>query len=327
MVEMSPIPDEILDRLKERPRRPAYSSLARHIQEGKFVFTGELEPVKTVGVEELIHSATAMKEYIIAANVTDGPQGMAYFSGLAASFRIQEATGVEVVYQMTVRDRNRVALTADVLGAAQLGIKNILTLSGDHTALGDNYGARPVYDLDSAQFVWLLSRIIDEGVDAHGNRITGKVEMNVGMAANPMSTPMEAEILKIERKVLLGADFVQTQTMYDVELTKEFLKATEYLRVPILIGIFPVKNYGIAAYFNKYIPGVSVPEPLFSELKRCSKIADKKERNAAYDRVNLEFFEPFIKEIRKTTKAAGIHCMAVHYERLMGPLRKAVDSA
>ncbi|MHA1734209.1 MAG: methylenetetrahydrofolate reductase [Promethearchaeota archaeon] len=322
MVAMSPIPDEILEKIDKRKKRPAYSNLMKEIEAGRFVFTGELEPVKMVGVQELIDSANAMKEHIVAANVTDGPQGMAYISGLAASYRVQEATGVECVYQMTVRDKNRVALTADVLGAAQLGLKNILTLSGDHTALGDNFGAKPVYDLDSAQFVWLLSKMIDEGVDAHGNKITGKVEMNVGMAANPMSTPMEAEVLKIERKVLVGADFVQTQTMYDLDLTKEFLKATEYLKIPILVGIFPVKNYGIASYFNKYIPGVSVPEPLFSDLKKCSKIKDKKERNEAYDKVNLDFFEPFAKEIKKTTKAAGIHCMAVHYERLMAPLKK-----
>ncbi len=322
---MSEIPQDILDKIEKRPQRPAFSNLMKEIKAGKFVFTGELEPVKTISVEELIHSANAMKEHIVAANVTDGPQGMAYISGLVAASRVQQETGVECVYQMTVRDKNRVALTSDVLGAAQMGLKNILTLSGDHTALGDNFGAKPVYDLDSTQFVWLLAKMIDEGVDTHGNKITGKVEMNIGMAANPMSTPMEAEILKLERKVLVGADFVQTQTMYDLELTKEFLKNAEYLKIPILVGIFPVKNYGIASYFNKYIPGVSVPEPLFSELKKCSKIENKKERNAAYDKVNLDFFEPFAREIKKTTKAAGIHCMAVHYERLMAPLKKVLE--
>lgn len=319
-----PVPDEILDQLANRPRRPAYSALMKEIEAGRFAFTGEIEPEKQVEIDDLVASANAMKEHVVAANVTDGPQGMAYMCGVVAASQIQQRTGLEVVYQCTVRDRNRVALTADVLGAAHVGIKNILTLSGDHTALGDNFGAKPVYDLDSAQFVWLLSRLIDEGVDAHGNKIHGNIEMNVGIAANPMSH-LEAEILKVERKVLVGADFVQTQTMYDIDLTKDFLKASEYLKVPVLVGIFPVKNYGIASYFNKYIPGVEVPEPLFSELKRVSKEFkdDKAKRNAAYDKVNLDFFVPFIKEIKSTTHAAGIHCMAVKYERLMKPLREA----
>ena len=226
---------------------------------------------------------------------------------------------------MTVRDRNRVALFADVLGAATHGIKNLLTLTGDHTALGDHKKGRAVYDLDSTQFLELLNKMIDDGTDLEGNELKGgKVEMNVGCVANPNSKPREPEILKVGRKAEVGVDFIQTQTAFDIDEAKEFLKDLEQFNVPVLLGIFPLKAYGIAWYFDKFIPGVSVPKDLLDALKKAKKDnkGDKAAKKKAIDKINLDFFEPFIKEIKKTTKAAGIHCMAVEYERLFEPLLK-----
>ncbi|RLI27661.1 methylenetetrahydrofolate reductase, partial [Candidatus Bathyarchaeota archaeon] len=151
--------------VKMADKRPAYSQLVKDIRAGKFVLTGELEPEKVTGIEEILVSARAMKPYVVAANVTDNPLAYAYMNSLVPSWKVQEEVGLETVYQMTVRDRNRLALTSDVLAAAYLGIKNILAISGDHTVLGDNKGAASVYDVDSAQFVYLLHRMIDEGVD------------------------------------------------------------------------------------------------------------------------------------------------------------------
>lgn len=304
--------------------RPAFSNLMKEIKTGKFVFTGELEPTKMVDISEIIHSAEAMKEYVVAANVTDGPQGMAYVNSLIPSYLVQEKVGLETVYQMTVRDRNRIALFGDILAAACVGIKNVLALTGDHSALGDNPGAKPVFDLDSTQFVYQLSKMIDENTDVYGNEIeTGKVEMNVGIAANPNASPREAEILKVGRKVAVGADYIQTQTAFDIDDAKDFIKELSRYNCPILLGLFPLKNYGIASYFDKYIPGVSVPKDLLKNLKHVKKnIKDKKERRVKIDEINLEFFVPFIREIKKSTAAAGIHCMAVHYERLFEPLLK-----
>ncbi len=304
--------------------RPAFSNLMKEIKTGKFLFTGELEPTKMVDISEIIHSAEAMKEYVVAANVTDGPQGMAYINSLIPSYLVQEKVGLETVYQMTVRDRNRIALFGDILAAACVGIKNVLALTGDHSALGDNPGAKPVFDLDSTQFVYLLSKMIDENTDVYGNEIeTGKVEMNVAIAANPNASPREAEILKVGRKVAVGADYIQTQTAFDIDDAKDFIKELSRYNCPILLGLFPLKNYGIASYFDKYIPGVSVPKDLLKSLKSAKKsIKDKKERNKKVDEINLEFFVPFIREIKKSTPAAGIHCMAVHYERLFEPLLK-----
>ncbi|MHA1681331.1 MAG: methylenetetrahydrofolate reductase [Promethearchaeota archaeon] len=310
-----------------RGRRPAYSNLMKQLEGGTFTYTGELEPKKITSIEKITKSAAKMKPYVIAANVTDGPQGDAYISSIVPSYLVQHETGLETINQMCTRDRNRNALFGDVMAAAMLGIKNILVLTGDHSALGDNAGAKPVYDLDSAQFCYMLSKLIDDGVDLGGNGIKGKLEMNFGAVVNPNSDPMEPEILKLERKVNCGVDFIQTQTVFDIDRTKEFLKECEYLKVPILVGLFPMKNYGIADYFDKYIPGVSVPKEVLANLKKTKKkyIPDKKERNAAVDAVNLEFFTPFIKEIKKTTKAAGIHCMAVEYERLFKPLLDRVE--
>ena len=292
----------------------------KEIQKGKFVLTGELEPEKVTGLEEVLESARAMKPYVVAANVTDNPLAMAFMNSLVPSYVVQRDVGLETVYQMVIRDKNRLALTSDVLAATYLGIKNILAISGDHTALGDNKGGLAVYDLDSAQFVYLLHKMIDEGTDLDGNEIHGKVEMNVGIAANPNANPLEPEILKIGRKTKIGSDFIQTQTMFDIDLTKEFLKETERFNCPTLVGIFPLKSFGIADFFDKYIPGVHVPKDLLAAMEKCKEEPDKARRKDLYDEVNIEFFGPFVKEIRKTTKAVGVHMMAVLYERIFEPL-------
>ncbi len=306
-------------------KRPAYSNLMKAVQEGHFVFTGELEPKKILNLDEIIHSAKEMKNTgrIVAANVTDGPQGDAYMSSMVPSYMVQEKANIEAVWQVTIRDRNRVALFGDVIAGAVLGLKNILTLTGDHTALGDHKKGRPVYDIDSTQFAEMLSMMIDDGTDYEGNEIQGgKIEMNFGCVANPNSDPREPEILKVGRKVEQGVDFIQTQTAFDIDQAKEFLKDLEQFNIPVLLGLFPLKSHGIAWYFDNYIPGVSVPKNLLKSLKTAEKEnkGNKPGKYAAIDKINIEFFKPFIEEIKKSTKAAGIHCMAVEYERLFAPL-------
>ena len=306
-------------------QRPAYSKLVKELRSGKFVLTGELEPEKVTSLEEIMTSARAMKPYVTAANVTDNPLAFAYMNSLIPSYMVEKEVGLETVYQMTIRDRNRLALVSDVLAASYLGIKNVLSISGDHTVLGDNKGAKSVYDLDSAQFVYLLHKMIDEGVDLAGNKIHGKVGLNVGIAANPNADPLEPEILKIGRKTKLGADFIQTQTVFDIDTTKAFLKEVEKFNCPVLVGIFPLKSYGIADFFDKNIPGVHVPPELLEKMKKAKDETDKEKKYRLYDDVNIEFFAPFIKEIRKTTKASGIHVMAVLYERILEPLLKEMN--
>jgi 5,10-methylenetetrahydrofolate reductase len=304
-------------------QRPAYSQLVKDIRKGKFVLTGELEPEKVTSLDEVLHSAKAMKPYVVAANVTDNPLAYAYMNSLIPSWKVQEEVGLETVYQMTVRDRNRLALTSDILAASHLGIKNVLAISGDHTVLGDNRQANSVYDIDSAQFVYLLHKMIDEGEDLAGNEIHGDININVGIAANPNANPLMPEVLKVGRKTKIGSDFIQTQTMFDIDRTKEFLRETEKFKTPVLVGIFPLKGFTIADFFDKYIPGVSVPKELMENMYKAKQEPDSDIRKQKYDEVNIEFFKPFIKEIRKTTHAAGIHVMAVLYERIFDPLLEA----
>lgn len=297
----------------------------REIKSGKFVFTGELEPEKTTNLDELIEGAKVMKEAVVAANVTDNPQSMAYMSSLVASYSVQKRSGLEMVYQLRCSDRNRIALISDILGAGHLGIKNILALTGDHTAVGDTPEAKPVFDLDSGQLCLLIRKMVDEGTDLNGKEIHDPPKIHVGVAGNPNCKPLEAEIFKIGRKVEGGAEFIQTQVIYDIELAKTFIKEMERYKCPVLIGIFPMKSYGVAAYFDKYIPGVNVPKDLLTNLKDVKKSdLEKSTKKKKYEDVNTKFFVPFIQELMKTTKAVGVHVMAVNWEPYVVKLIKHV---
>jgi len=298
-----------------------YSELMREINAGRFVFTGELEPEKTTDLTEIIEAAKTLRGYVVACNVTDGPGAYAYMSSLAASYILQKETGIEMIYQLVCRDRNAIALFSDLLGAGAFGIKNVLALTGDHPAVGDMPDALPVFDFDSAQLTYMIRKMVDQGVDLYDNPIHKPPKFHVGVAANPNADPLEPEILKIERKVEAGAEFIQTQTVFDIEVAKRFLQEVNRLNIPVLIGIFPMKSYAIAEFFDKNIPGVPVPADFLKKLKKVKQL-DKKDRKPKYDEINLEFFIPLIKEL-KNTSATGCHLMAVGYERLVPRLIEA----
>ena len=290
--------------------KPAYSELMRSLLEGRFTFTGELEPVKTTSLQEVVEGARILKGHVVAVNVTDNPTAFAYMNPLVPSYVIQRHVGLEAVYQMTVRDRNRLALVSDLLAGAALGLKNILTLAGDHIVVGDNPQAKPVYDLDSTAFLVLVRKMADEGVDLNGNKIENPPKFCVGIAANPNANPLEPEILKVERKDRLGADFVQTQAVYDVEVAKRFMNEASHVRAPILIGIAPFKSLGMMEWMVKFVPGILVPEEIQTRLRKAKERGGKEE---VY-KENLDIFGELVREIRKTTKAQGIHIMTIGFE-------------
>ncbi|NHI93893.1 MAG: 5,10-methylenetetrahydrofolate reductase [Candidatus Lokiarchaeota archaeon] len=301
---------------------PEYiSKLHEYMKTGKFVFTGELEPEKTVDINHTIKGAQEMIGSVIACNVTDGPQAMAYHSSLTASYLVLKA-GMEPVYQLTCRDRNRIGLIADLLGAYALGIRNVLTLTGDHAGVGDTPNAKPVFDIDSGQLCYLAKKL-QAGEDLNGHKVETPPKFWLGMAGNPNCETLEAEIMKIQRKSHLG-DFVQTQVIYQMDKTKDFLNGLENTknadgdRLPVCIGVFPMKSYGIAKYFNDFIPGVSVPQELLDAFKAVKKSdASKGDKEKAYAKLNVDFFVPFIKELKQTTKCAGVHIMAVDYPEVV----------
>ncbi|MEM2630804.1 MAG: methylenetetrahydrofolate reductase, partial [Candidatus Bathyarchaeia archaeon] len=224
--------------------KPAYSNLMKALNEGKFVVTGELEPLKTTDLSSIINAAKTIKEYVIAVNVTDNPTAFAYTSPLVACYLVQKETGLECVYQMTVRDRNRLAIISDLLAASILGIKNVLALSGDFVNVGDNPQTKPVYDIDSTQLIYLLRKMVDEGVDLAGNKIVNPPKFNIGGAANPNAIPLEVEVYKLLRKQNAGVDFLQTQSVYDIERLKRFFELCDSIgiKVPILVGVTPIKG-------------------------------------------------------------------------------------
>ncbi len=298
-------------------KREAYSELTKQIMEGKFVFTGELEPVKTTTLHEVIEGAKLLKGHVVAINITDNPTAFGYMNALVPSYMIQKEAGVEAVYQMTTRDKNRLALISDVLAAGALGIKNILVLTGDHTVVGDTPQSKPVFDLDSATFTYMLRKIIDEGVDLNGNKIENPPKFSIGIAAAPNADPLEPEILKIERKVKLGVDFIQTQCVYSVVQAKRFLDAASYLKTPVLIGVAPFKSLAMMEWMIKFVPGIKVPPEVEQRLRKA-----KEKSKEAFQEENVEIFGEMIREIRKTTDAAGIHMMAVGFEWIVPRILK-----
>ena len=303
-----------------------YSKLGEAIAKGEFVLTGELEPEKTTDLSHTIHEAKEMAPYVIAANVTDSPLGIVTINSMAATHLIQKAAGLECVWQMTVRDVNKLGIAGMIMGAHALGIRNILSLTGDHTALGDMPESKPVFDLDSATLIKLVREMVDKG-SINGNEIEAPPTLHVGAAANPNAEPMGAEILKIGRKAEAGCEFIQTQVVYDLDRTIEFLSEIKKYKVPVLLGIFPMKSYGMAKGFDTFVPGVSVPKDILAKWKSVKKeVTDKKQQKELYDQYNYEFFKPFITELRKKDLLAGIHCMAVHYPRIFPKLKDIIEN-
>ncbi len=302
-----------------------YSKLGEAIAKGEFILTGELEPEKTTDLSHTIHEAKEMAPYVIAANVTDSPLGIVTINSMAATHLIQKAAGLECVWQMTVRDVNKLGIAGMIMGAHALGIRNVLSLTGDHTALGDMPESKPVFDLDSATLVKLVREMVDKGT-INGNEIEAPPTLHVGVAANPNAEPMGAEILKIGRKAEAGCEFIQTQVVYDLDGTIEFLTEIKKYKVPILLGIFPMKSYGMAKGFDTFVPGVSVPKEILAKWKSVKKeVTDKKQQKELYDQYNYDFFKPFITELRKKNLLAGVHCMAVHYPRIFPKLDSIIN--
>jgi len=301
-----------------------FSKLGAALKKGDFILTGELEPEKTCDLSHLVEEAKEMAPYVIAANVTDSPLAILTINSLATSYIVQRDSGLECIWQMTTRDVNKLGIAGLIMGAQALGIKNILSLTGDHTNMGDMPESKPVFDLDSATLVKLVREMVDKG-SINGKPIECPPKLHVGAAANANSDPMEAEVLKIGRKAAVGVEFIQTQVVYDLDRTIQFLEAIKKYKVPVLLGIFPMKSYAIAKGFDEFVPGVSVPPEILEKWKGIkSNIPDKKQQQDAYDQANFDFFKPFITELKRKKLLAGIHCMAVHYPRIFPKLTSII---
>lgn len=289
----------------------SFSNLMRSLESGKFTISGEIDPPKGSNREVILHQAKLLKPHVVAANVTDNPLGIVIMNTLAPCVIMQNEVGLEAIYQVTCRDRNRIAIQSDVLGAAALGIKNILALTGDHPRMGDHPQAKPVFDLDSVQLTAMLRKMIVEKTDLAGNKLNGAPEMHIGVALSPGITPIEPEIIKFEKKISAGAEFAQTQVVYDTKVLEKMKDAVSHLDIPVLVGVAPLKSLGMAKFMAKNVPGVTVPEEMLVKLEKSKDIKE----------TTIEITAQLIREI-KEMKFAGAHIMPVGMDEYVGEIIK-----
>lgn len=276
-------------------------SLCGKIESGKFIVTSEIGPPKGIDIEEVLKDAELLKGRVDAINVTDLQSSVMRVGSLAIC-RLLIERGIEPVFQLTCRDRNRLALQSDLLSASVLGIKNVLALTGDHPALGDHPQAKPVFDIDSVQLLGVIKGL-QEGKDMAGNALKGSPEFCAGAVVNPGADLLEPEIIKMEKKISAGAKFFQTQAIYDIDLFKKFLDASSHLDAVIIAGIVLLKSAGMARYMNKNVSGVFVPERLIEEM---DKAQDK-------SKTSIEIAARLIKELKPICR--GIHIMPIGWDK------------
>ena len=244
-------------------------NFAEKLRSGKFLVTSEVGPLKGTEVDETLKEAELLRGKVDAFNVTDQQSSVMRLGSLAVCHLLAERK-LEPIFQITCRDRNRIALQSDLLSAYVLGIRNVLILTGDHPVLGDHPEAKPVFDLDSVSLLKVASTLM-EGKDMKGNELVGKPEFCLGAVVNPGADIMELQLIKMEKKIEAGAKFFQTQAVYDLDSFEKFMKEAEKFGVPILGGIVLLKSAGMARYMNEKVAGVSVPERYIKMMAKAKK--------------------------------------------------------
>ena len=294
------------------------SKLQEALESGEFVFTGEVAPPKGTSVEPVLEEAEEyLKDTVVAVNVTDLQTAVMRAGSLAVCTKLHEM-GIEPIYQMVCRDRNRLALQSDLLNAAIFGLENVLSLTGDHVAMGDHPEAKPVYDLDSVSLLKAITTLEgghDLGRDRKGNanELDGAPEFFKGCCVTPGADEMEPQIMKLEKKVAAGAQFVQTQAVYNPAVFEDFMNRIDHLDVPVLLGQVMLKSAGMARYMNSGVPGVNVPEEL---MKRLSD-ADKKDR----PKVSVEITGELIAQMKDMCQ--GAHLMTLGWDKYVPDIIEA----
>jgi 5,10-methylenetetrahydrofolate reductase len=280
------------------------SKFKEALESGKFAVTAEAGPLKGTSITELEEIAHALKGKVDALNVTDQQSSVMRLGSLAVCHLLID-WGIEPVFQMTCRDRNRIALQSDLLSAEVLGIKNCLALTGDLPSLGDHVQAKPVYDLDSVQLLSVIKRL-NEGFDMVGNELKGKTSLYAGAVVNPgadTEAAFEMQIIKMEKKIEAGARFFQTQAIFEPAVFSKFMKRVEQFKVPVLAGIIPLKSAGMARFMNKNVSGVFVPDDLIN------KMVEAKDKTQA----GIEIAANLIKAMKGMCQ--GVHIMAIGWEK------------
>ena len=271
---------------------------------GEFVVTAEVGPPKGINIDGIVAEAKEYLSGITAVNVTDCQSSVMRIGSLATCKALKDA-GLTPIYQLTCRDRNRIALQSDLLSAAMFGIENVLALTGDHTKLGDHPQAKPVFDLDSVSLLHTMS-LLEQGVDLGGNQLVGEPpKFTKGAVVSPCSDSVDVQLAKMERKVMAGAEYFQTQAVYEPEKFIEFMETAKQFGKPVQLGIVPLKNAGMAKFMNRNVAGIHVPDEMIAELA-----GDKEKAKSGETGVKIAA------EIIKACKpyCQGVHIMALGWE-------------
>ena len=279
---------------------------------GQFVVTAEVGPPKGIDASHVVEEAKEYLSGITAVNVTDNQSSVMRMGSLPACVVLKNA-GLTPILQLTCRDRNRIALQSELLGAAALGIDNILCLTGDHTKMGDHAGAKPVFDLDSVSLLHTVCQL-EKGVDLGGNPLVGEApKFAKGAVVSPCSDSVDAQLAKMERKVMAGAEYFQTQAVFDSEKFISFMEKAKQFGKPVQLGVIIPKSAGMAKFMNKNVAGVHVPQWMIDELA-----ADKEKAKAGI--TGVELAAKVIKECRPYCQ--GLHIMALGWEAKVPELLK-----
>ena len=279
---------------------------------GEFVVTAEVGPPKGIHLEHLVEEATTYLTGIHAVNVTDNQSSVMRTSTLATCVALKNA-GLNPIYQATCRDRNRIALQSDLLGAAAMGIDNILCLTGDHTKMGDHPGAKPVFDLDSVSLLHTAC-LLEQGTDLGGQALVGEPpKFAKGAVVSPISDSVDAQLAKMERKVMAGADYFQTQAVFEPEKFIKFMETAKQFGKPVQLGVIIPKSVGMCKFMNNNVAGVHVPDEMLDELR-----ADKEKTKAGI--TGIEIAARIIRECKPYCQ--GVHIMALGWEAKVPELMK-----
>jgi len=279
------------------------SNLSEALNSGKFVVTAEIGPPKGVDIKEMLEDAELLRGKIDAINVTDQQSSVMRLGSLATCRLLQER-GLEPVFQMTCRDRNRLALQSDLLSASVLGVDNVLALTGDYVSLGDHPDAKPVFDLDSVSLLE-TAVLLQQGRDLAGKELKGSPNFFLGAVVTPGANPLEPQVIKMKKKVKAGAQFFQTQAVYDPGQFETFMKEIDKLGVPVLVGIVLLKSAGMARFMNRSVAGVHVPDSLIEEMDAAENKRQK----------SIEIAARLISDMKDLCQ--GVHIMAIGWEKLV----------
>ena len=291
------------------------SRLERILRSGQFAVTGECGPPRGADPEVIRKKCQLLKDKADAFNITDNQTSVVRMSSIASAV-IMMQEGLEPVMQMVCRDRNRIAIQSDILGGAALGIKNMLCLSGDHQKFGDHPQAKNVFDIDSMQLIQTVRRMRDEGKFLGGEDIKGAPKLFVGAAENPFADPFEIRVPRLAKKAAAGAEFIQTQCIFNLSKFREWMKGVVdrglHEKLFILGGVTPFKSFGMAKYMANNVPGMDVPEELLKRMKDTPKEKQAEE--------GITIAVETIEELRQIPGIAGVHIMAIEWEQKVGEI-------